>query len=177
IPDWTLGISNSIGYKNFNLSFLLDIVQGGDVYNATESALVYYGLSTNTIADRNQTVVLPGVDAAGNPNTVAVEKDQNFYQNYYSQNSENFIEDGSFARLRYVTLSYKFPSQVLDKLSITGLELYVTGRNLFTITNYSGVDPEVNTFGAGIAGAGSMNIDNLGTPNVKGFDLGLKFRF
>lgn len=177
IPDWTLGISNSIGYKNFNLSFLFDIVQGGDVYNATESALVYYGLSTNTIADRNQTVVLPGVDAAGNPNTVAVEKDQNFYQNYYSQNSENFIEDGSFARLRYVTLSYKFPSQVLDKLSITGLELYVTGRNLFTITNYSGVDPEVNTFGAGIAGAGSMNIDNLGTPNVKGFDLGLKFRF
>lgn len=176
-PDWTFGISNSIGYKNLSLSFLLDFVQGGDVYNATESALAYYGLSTNTVAERNQSVVLPGVDAAGNPNTVAVEKDQNYYQNYYSQNSENFIEDGSFARLRYVTLSYKFPSQVLDKLSITGLELYVTGRNLFTITNYSGVDPEVNTFGAGIAGAGSMNIDNLGTPNVKGFDLGLKFRF
>lgn len=176
-PDWTLGISNSIRYKNLSLSFLLDFVQGGDVYNATESALAYYGLSTNTVADRNQSVVLPGVDAAGNPNTIAVEKDQNYYQTYYSQNSENFIEDGSFAKLRYVTLSYKFPSKVLDKLSITGLELYVTGRNLFTITNYSGVDPEVNTFGAGIAGAGSMNIDNLGTPNVKGFDLGLKFRF
>ncbi|MEO5788102.1 SusC/RagA family TonB-linked outer membrane protein [Gelidibacter sp.] len=176
-PDWTLGISNSVGYKNFNLSFLLDIVQGGDVYNATESALAYYGLSTNTVAGRNESVVLPGVDAAGNPNTVAVDRDQNYYQNFYSQNSENFIEDGSFTRLRYVTLSYKFPTQVLDKLSLTGLEIYATGRNLFTITNYSGVDPEVNTFGAGISGAGSMNIDNLGTPNVKGFDLGLRFRF
>ncbi len=176
-PDWTLGISNSVGYKNFNLSFLLDIVQGGDVYNATESALAYYGLSTNTVAGRNESVVLPGVDAAGDANTVAVERDQNYYQNYNSQNSENFIEDGSFTRLRYVTLSYKFPAQVLDKLSLTGLEIYATGRNLFTITNYSGVDPEVNTFGAGISGAGSMNIDNLGTPNVKGFDLGLRFRF
>ncbi|TXE10433.1 SusC/RagA family TonB-linked outer membrane protein [Gelidibacter salicanalis] len=176
-PDWTLGISNSVGYKNLNLSFLLDIVQGGEVYNATESALAYYGLSTNTVADRNQSVVLPGVDATGNPNTVAVSKDQNYYQNYYSQNSENFIEDGSFARLRYVTLSYKFPEATLEKLSLSGLEIYATGRNLFTITDYSGVDPEVNTFGAGISGAGSMNIDNLGTPNVKGFDLGLRFRF
>lgn len=176
-PDWTLGISNSLGYKNFNLSFLLDIVQGGDVYNATESALAYYGLSTNTVAGRNESVVFPGVNAAGNPNTVAVEKDQNYYQTYYSQNSENFIEDGSFTRLRYVTLSYKFPTEVLDKLSLTGLEIYATGRNLFTITNYSGADPEVNTFGGGITGAGSMNIDNLGTPNVKGFDLGLRFRF
>jgi len=176
-PDWTLGISNAVGYKNLNLSFLLDIVQGGEVYNATESALAYYGLSTNTVADRNQSVVLPGVDATGNPNTVAVSKDQNYYQNYYSQNSENFIEDGSFARLRYVTLSYKFPEATLEKLSLSGLEIYATGRNLFTITDYSGVDPEVNTFGAGISGAGSMNIDNLGTPNVKGFDLGLRFRF
>lgn len=176
-PDWTLGISNSIGYKNLSLSFLLDIVQGGEVYNATESALAYYGISTNTVTDRNQTVILPGVDASGNKNTISVEKDQNYYQNYYSQNSENFIEDGSFTRLRYITLSYKFPSEILDKISLTGLEIYATGRNLFTVTNYSGVDPEVNTFGAGISGAGSMNIDNLGTPNVKGFDLGLRFRF
>ncbi|MCR1024817.1 SusC/RagA family TonB-linked outer membrane protein [Cellulophaga baltica] len=176
IPEWTLGISNTLNYKNLGLSFLFDIVQGVDVYNATESALVYYGVSKNTL-DRNETIVLPGVDVDGNTNTVAVTKDQNYYQNYYSLNSENFIEDGSFARLRYVTLSYKFPKEILNKLSISGLELYATGRNLLTITDYSGVDPEVNTFGAGISGAGSVSIDNLGTPNVKGFDLGLKFRF
>ena len=73
--------------------------------------------------------------------------------------------------------SYQFPKKVLENISLSSLELYATGRNLFTITNYSGVDPEVNTFGAGISGAGSMSIDNLGTPNVQGFDLGLKIRF
>ncbi len=176
MPDWTLGISNTVKYKDFRLSFLLDFVQGFDVYNATESALAYYGLSTQTL-NRNETIVLPGVDVNGVANTVAVPMDEAFYKNYYYKNSENFIEDGSFARLRYVTLAYNFPKKILDKISLSSLELYVTGRNLFTITDYSGVDPEVNTFGAGISGAGSMAIDNLGTPNTKGFDFGLKVRF
>ncbi|WP_111710016.1 SusC/RagA family TonB-linked outer membrane protein [Lutibacter citreus] len=176
MPDWTLGISNAVSYKDFRLSFLLDIVQGVDVYNATESALVYHGLSTQT-TNRNETIILPGVDINGAANTVPVSMDQAFYQNYYYKNTENFIEDGSFARLRYVTLSYKLPNNLLSKSAFSSVELYATGRNLFTITNYSGVDPEVNTFGAGISGAGSMAIDNLGTPNIKGFDLGLKVRF
>lgn len=176
LPDWSLGITNSVSFKNLKLSFLLDIVQGQEIYNATESALAYYGLSTNTL-DRGETVVLNGVDVNGNVNQTPITKNQEFYQNYYSLNSENFIEDGSFARLRYVTLSYKFPQSVLDKLSLSSLELYATGRNLLTITDYSGVDPEINTFGAGISGAGSMYIDNLGTPNTQGFDLGLKFTF
>jgi TonB-linked SusC/RagA family outer membrane protein len=176
IPDWTLGISNSMSYKNLNLSFLLDVVQGQEVYNATESALAYYGLSTKTV-DRGETTVIEGVDVDGNPNTIEVVKDQSYYQNYYSRNAENFIEDASFVRLRYVTLSYNLPESFLESLSILSAQLHITGRNLFTITDYSGVDPEVNTFGAGIAGAGSMGIDNLGTPNTKGVDIGLRFKF
>lgn len=176
MPDWTLGFSNTLSYKNFKLSFLLDIVQGVDVYNATESALVYYGLSEQTL-NRNETIMLPGVDASGAVNTVPVAMDQAFYRDYYYKNTENFIEDGSFARLRYVTLSYTLPSRILEKTALSSVQFFATGRNLFTITNYSGVDPEVNTFGAGIAGAGSMSIDNLGTPNIQGFDLGLKVRF
>lgn len=176
LPEWSLGITNTFGYKNLSLSFLLDLVQGQDIYNATESALVYYGQSPITLS-RGQTIVIDGVDANGNPNQTPVVMDQEYYQNYYSANSENFIEDGSFARLRYVTLSYKFPSNILDKLSLSAMELYATGRNLLTISDYSGVDPDVNTFGAGISGAGSMYIDNLGTSNTRGFDLGLRFTF
>lgn len=176
MPDWTLGITNTFSYKGVSLSFLFDIVQGQEIYNATESAMIYYGQSTQTL-DRGQQVTFTGVDVDGNPREVTSTKDQNYYTNYYSLNSNNFIEDGSFARLRYVTLSYKFPKSLTDKLSLSALELYGTGRNLLTITDYSGVDPEVNTFGAGISGAGSTYIDNLGTPNTKGFDLGLKFTF
>ena len=91
--------------------------------------------------------------------------------------SELFVEDGSFVKLRELTLSYSFPTKLISKWKLSSLSLSATGRNLFTITDYSGVDPEVNTFGAGISGAGSMSIDNLGTPNMKGFDLGLKVRF
>lgn len=176
LPDWSLGVTNTFGYKNLSLSFLFDMAQGQDIYNATESALVYYGQSQNTL-DRGQTITIEGVDVNGNPNQTPVVMNQEYYQNYYSLNSENFVEDGSFARLRYVTLSYKFPTKILDKLSLSAMELYATGRNLLTISDYSGVDPDVNTFGAGISGAGSMYIDNLGTSNTRGFDLGLRFTF
>ncbi len=176
LPDWTLGITNSFKYKNLSLSFLFDIAMGQDIYNATSSALAYYGQSPITL-NRGETTIIPGVDVNGVANQTPVVMNQSYYQNYYSLNSENFIEDGSFARLRYVTLSYKFPKTILDKLSLSALELYATGRNLLTITDYSGVDPDVNTFGAGISGAGSTYIDNLGTPNTQGFDLGLKFTF
>ncbi|MCB0474625.1 MAG: SusC/RagA family TonB-linked outer membrane protein [Flavobacteriaceae bacterium] len=175
-PDYTLGITSNLRYKNLSLSFLFDIVQGFDIYNATSSALVYYGLSPITL-DRGTTTVIPGVDNTGATNTVQVVKNQAYYQNFYTTNSENFIEDGSYARLRYVTLAYKFPRDLVKKLSLSNVEMYATARNLLTITNYSGVDPEVNTFGAGIDGAGSLSIDNLGTPNTKGFDFGIKFSF
>lgn len=176
IPDWTLGITNSLSYKNFNLSFLLDIVQGNEVYNATESALVYYGLSTKTL-DRGENTVIDGVGPDGNANSIEIPKDQNYYQTYYAKNAQNFIEDGSFTRLRYLSLTYNLPAAILNKISIASAQFSVTGRNLFTITNYSGVDPEVNTYGAGIGGAGSVGIDNLGTPNTRGVDLGIKFKF
>ncbi|MCL6217068.1 SusC/RagA family TonB-linked outer membrane protein [Zunongwangia pacifica] len=177
LPEWTLGITNNLSYKNFNLSFLLDIVQGQDAYNATKSALTYYGLAENTLnRTGNNLRVIEGVYADGSPNTTEIT-DQQYFQNYYSQNAENFIEDASFARLRYVTLAYDLPTVFLDKFNIVSAQLSVTGRNLFTITDYSGVDPEVNTYGAGIQGAGSMGIDNLGTPNTRGFDVGLRFKF
>lgn len=177
LPDWTLGITNNLSYKNFNLSFLLDIVEGQEAYNATKSALIYYGLGEETLDRSADGVrVVDGVYRNGNPNTTEVT-DQQYYQQYFSQNAEHFIEDASFARLRYATLSYNIPTDLLDKLNIVSAKISVTGRNLFTITDYSGVDPEVNTYGAGIQGAGSMGIDNLGTPNTKGFDLGLRFKF
>ncbi|SKB51514.1 TonB-linked outer membrane protein, SusC/RagA family [Salegentibacter holothuriorum] len=177
LPDWTLGFTNNLSYKNFNFSFLLDLVQGQEAYNATKSAFIYYGLGEETLDRSSDGVrVVEGVLANGQPNTTQVT-DQQYYQQYYSQNAENFIEDASFARLRYATLSYDVPTALLEKLNMVSAQISITGRNLFTITDYSGVDPEVNTYGAGIQGAGSMGIDNLGTPNTKGFDLGLRFKF
>lgn len=177
LPDWTLGITNSLSYKNFDFTFLLDLVQGQEAYNATKSALAFYGLADETL-NRNPggTRLVEGVTANGSPNTREVTE-MDYYQQYYSQDAENFIEDASFTRLRYATLTYNFSKDFLEKLNIASAQISLTGRNLFTITDYSGVDPEVNTFGAGVQGTGSVGIDNLGTPNTRGFDLGIRFKF
>lgn len=173
-PDFTIGFTNSFNYKNLSLSFLWDIRIGGDIYNATENALVRSGLSTKTL-DRGQSVIFDGIIAStGLPSTISVPLNQNYYQNIYRGNAQAFVEDGTWYRLRYVTLTYRVPQRPLERYGIKGLELTATGRNLLLFTNYSGVDPEVSSGGSGVAGTGSMGMDNLGVPGTRGFDFGLR---
>ena len=176
-PDYIMGLTNSFQIKNFNFSFLWDVRIGGDIYNATENALVRNGLSTKTL-ERGSTTVFDGIiESTGERNTQQVVLDQNYYQTILRGNGQLFVEDGSWYRLRYATLSYRVPKDLLDRAKIKGLELYATGRNLILITNYSGVDPEVSSGGAGVPGTGSMGMDNLGTPATKGVDFGLRLSF
>lgn len=173
-PDFTIGFTNSFSYKNVSLSFLWDIRIGGDIYNATENALVRSGMSTKTL-DRGQTVIFDGIIAStGQPSTISVPLNQNYYQNIYRGNAQAFVEDGTWYRLRYATLSYRVPQRSLERFGIKGLELTATGRNLLLFTNYSGVDPEVSSGGSGVSGTGSMGMDNLGVPGTRGFDFGLR---
>lgn len=173
-PDWTGGITNTLMYKGLSLSFLWDIRVGGDVYNATENVLVRSGLSTKTL-NRGETRVFEGiVESTGEPNTTSVVLDQDYYQTIYPFQGYDFVEDGSWVRLRYVTLSYSLPKQLLNKTPISNLQVFGTGRNLILITDYSGVDPEVSGSGAGVGGAGSFGFDNLGVPATRGFDVGLR---
>ncbi len=184
-PDWTAGISNKLQYKNITLNFLVDISYGNDVLNGTKAAMVYYGLDPITV-NRGETVVFDGLRSTGTtdddgniiyePNDSEVVLDQDYYQNIYSRIGENFVEDGSWVRLRYVTLTYNLPTKWFkDKISM--LQFNVTGRNLFILTNYTGVDPEINTIGAAVMGTGSIGIDNLGTPPTKGIDFSIRLNF
>jgi hypothetical protein len=176
-PDFILGMTNTFQIKNFSLSFLWDVRIGGDIYNATENALVRSGLSTKT-ANRGTKTVFDGlIESTGERNTKEVVLDQNYYQIIQRGDGPSFVEDGSWYRLRYATISYRVPKKVLDRAKIKGLEFYANGRNLILITNYSGVDPEVSSGGAGVGGTGSMGMDNLGTPATKGVDFGLRLSF
>lgn len=175
-PDFTSGITNTFNYKNLSLSFMVDVRVGGDVFNATENSLVRSGLSTKTL-DRGSKVFEGVIESTGLPNTISVPLNQNYYQTIYANQGYDFVEDGGWYRLRYITFSYAMPSSVLNKLSLKGLSFTLTGRNLILITDYSGVDPEVSGSGAGVGGTGSFGFDNLGVPATKGFDLGLKLTF
>jgi TonB-linked SusC/RagA family outer membrane protein len=179
-PKWIAGLTNSFAYENFNLSFLIDIRKGGYVFNGTEYELVRSGLSTKTL-DRGTTTILPGVVETSpgvfKPNTQQVPLDQTYYTSIYAENALNFIEDGSWYRLRYITLSYSVPQKILNRTPIKGLSFNITGKNLILITDYSGIDPELSMGGAGVRGTGTVGIDYVGLPATKGFVVGLNVTF
>lgn len=175
-PDWIGGITNTFKYKNLGLAFMWDFRQGGDVFNATAVTLVKSGLSPLTI-DRSVAVIPGIIETTGAVNTKQIALNQDYYQTLYAADSKNFVEDGSWVRLRYVSLSYNAPESFIKHLKLKNLQFTLTGRNLLLFTNYSGVDPEVSGSGAGVGGSGSFGFDNLGLPATRGFDFGFKFSF
>lgn len=187
-PDFIGGFNNTFHYKKFTLSFLLDIRKGGDVFNGTEYVLVTNGLSKLTTANDRQSVTVTGVNsqtAADFNQTYTAGQNyvingttyagsyliQQYWQNY-AANSYNFITSVNWVKLRSLSLSYDFTSMFKNKKIIKGLSVTAVGTNLFTITNYKGMDPEVSAAG-GTGGSGSTGIDYLGVPATKTFTFGV----
>lgn len=179
-PDFTIGLSNTFRYKRMSLDFLLDIRKGGDVFNATEHYLTTRGLSTRTL-DRNDPLIVAGVlrdgrENSANPtpnNIVIIPSVQTAY--YTNMSEELFIEkDINWVRLRDVTLRYDLPGHWLGARNAS---VYVTGTDLFLITNYSGLDPIVNGNTAAVGGSGAVGIDFGNFPMPRAFTFGVSMGF
>jgi TonB-linked SusC/RagA family outer membrane protein len=180
-PDFSLGITNSFTYKDFSLSFLIDTRKGGDVLNATEHYLTTVGLSNRTL-DRTTPRVVTGVLQDGKENTANPTKNtivvnphlQNTF--YTATSEEQFIEkDINWIRLKDVTLSYRLPAKVVQRQKfIKSASVFVTGTDLFLITNYSGLDPVVNGNTAAVGGSGSAGIDYGNFPMPIGMNFGIR---
>jgi TonB-linked SusC/RagA family outer membrane protein len=180
-PRFTTQLTNTFTYKAVSLSFLLDFRVGGKVINGNALYSTITGTADRT-ADRYKQVVFDGVvansDGTYTPNAQRVELTQGYYQNILGGVGTPFIEDASWTRLRYATLSYNLPTTVLDKTRfIKGVELNVTGRNLVLLTKYSGADPETAAAGAGVRGGGSNGFDYGNVPATRGVDMGLRVTF
>lgn len=181
-PDFLMGLGSTFSWKQLSLSFLLDGRVGGDVANITGRGLYSNGQAANLVNYRNRKVVFKGVidngDGTYSPNTTPVILDQTTFNNYIYNVSSNFIEDGSYLRLSYVTLAYDF-SQLLKRLGsrnpVKGLTLTATGRNLFLCTKYSGADPQVMPSASN--GTGGMGVDNYSVPSLRSFNFGVKVTF
>lgn len=155
-PDFTFGFSNSFSYKNFDLNILFTGVQGNDIFNATRiesEGMENWKNQSTAVLNRWKK---PG-DVTDIPKALADNKQNSLL-------STRFIEDGSYIRLKSVNLSYTFRGEWLKKIHMGNLQLYVTGQNLLTITDYSGYDPEVNL--------GGTNSDALVKNTVLGIDYG-----
>lgn len=184
-PDLTLGLTNSFTYKNFNLSFLLDFRKGGDIFNATELYLYTRGLSKLTV-DREVPRIINGVLRDGlentdNPTQNNIEVRPYITTSYYSANyaEEDFIErDINWMRLKDITLSYQLPNHLFtSSKSIKSASVFVTGTDLLLLTNYKGVDPQVNSLSAASGGIGGTGIDYGSVGMPRGFNFGFRIGF
>jgi TonB-linked SusC/RagA family outer membrane protein len=153
-PDFTFGLTNSFTYKNFDLNIFFQGSQGGEIFNMTNVQL--NNGDANTTRDYfNSAWTSSNTDT----DTPRVGNNSN------REISSRFVEDGSYIRLKNVALGYNLPSSITDRLNIGSLRVAVSAQNLLTFTNYSGLDPEVNYFGA------SGN-NNTSSNTVQGFDFG-----
>nr|HMP30487.1 SusC/RagA family TonB-linked outer membrane protein [Saprospiraceae bacterium] len=167
-PDLTLGLNLGLDYKNFDIQAFILGVYGNDIFNATKIQSQFQNFNSNVgknvVRDQGTglTPKLNSLDAA-------------------SRNSSTFfIEDGSYTRLGNLAIGYKLPSSMIRKAGISSLRAYLQGQNLFTITNYSGVDPAVSN--ANIGNAGNVNdlrtgYDNGNYPNNKIITIGVNLGF
>ena len=160
-PDWIGGITNTVSYKSFRLSFLIETQQGMDRYNQLGNFMAAFGIAKYT-EDRTTYKVFPGVIANGSPNTQSVylgmgkapapdtrDYGNGYYRNIYRTLSEPFVEDASWTRLRYLSLSYQIPAKIFKTDVIKGASVTFTGSNLFIWTKFSGFDPETSSMPAG----------------------------
>ncbi|HTI05540.1 MAG TPA: SusC/RagA family TonB-linked outer membrane protein [Gemmatimonadales bacterium] len=179
-PDFTIGIGNALRYKRFSVDFLLDVRKGGDVFNATEHYLTTRGLSMETL-DRDQPRVIDGVLRDGKenstnptPNNIVIIPSANPLY-YTSMSEELFIEkDINWLRLRDITLRYEIPGRILGAKNAS---VYLTGTDLFIITNYTGLDPLVNGTTAAVGGSGAVGIDFGNFPQPRGINVGVTVGF
>ena len=164
-PDFTFGFNNTLSFGDFDLGIFFQGSQGGEIFNMTNVQLnngdanttyEYFNASQNGTAPR-----------AGN--------------NSNREISSRFIEDGSYIRLKNLALGYNLPSAITDKIGIGNARLSISAQNILTITDYSGLDPEVNyaadQAGSNFAGNTAQGFDFGNYPTVKSVSFSLNVKF
>ena len=163
-PLFTFGMTNTISWKKFNLSFLITGSVGNDIYNASKIEMVGMYNGSNQITDVLRRWKVPGqvtdIPKAGELDNLRA--------------STRWVEDGSYLKIKNITLSYDFSGPWLrEKLNISRIQPYITLNNMITFTNYSGYDPEMSQY----TSATSMGIDWGTYPNVKTVTFGVNVDF
>ncbi|MBZ5859407.1 SusC/RagA family TonB-linked outer membrane protein [Flavihumibacter profundi] len=189
-PDWQGSVINNLTWKGLSFGFQIDVRQGGAIWNGTRGALSYFGTSKET-ENRGSSKVFTGLkghlnasgaivhfDANGNEvsgpgdaNTTSAVLNQYYWQNIGSSfigPSEPSVEDGSFVKLRQVSLGYNFPKSLVGKKFRT-LNITVFANNILIHTNYKGVDPETSLAGP----ANGQGLDYFNNPGIKTYGVRL----
>lgn len=170
-PDWTAGLNAEVQFRGVRLSAFVDHRQGGDVFNMTRGSLASLGVhATTDIRDQAPTPYgqIYNVPVVGPGANTPVQLGQSFFGNLGGLGTrEHLMEDGTFTRLREVSLAYTFNQPWVGRtLGLSSIDARISGRNLALWTDYSGYDPEVHTGGAAVANRG---IDWFVMPTSRAF--------
>jgi len=155
-PTFIFAMNNTFAYRGFDLSIFLQGVAGNKIFNANRLWNEAMSIAQNqTIATLNRWTG----EGTSNSMPRAVFNDPN----KNTRQSDRYIEDGSYLRIQNVTLGYTIPVSVMKKIHISTARFYLSAKNLFTLTKYSGIDPEVGTNG----------IDNNVYPVTRTYSIGV----
>ncbi len=165
-PDFIFGLTNNFTYKNFDLSLFFYGSVGNDLLNMSNMNLEW---NRTTDALNRWTPTNTDTD---------LPRNGFYYAQYGGYTNSHFVEDASFLRLKNITLGYTLPSSVKF---LNSLRIYVVAENVFTLTKYSGWDPEVDTKGYEAKGTQTANagsgLDFNSYPSMKSFSVGLNVTF
>ena len=170
-PDFTWGVNNRLTFKNIDFSFLIQGVEGNEILNLTSRHMKNGEANFNSYAIFNERWRSPS--EPGNGYMPRADRQTGNHGNNNRPSSFQ-VEDGSYVRLRNVTLGYTVPTDNFFGSKIQKLRFYVTGTNLFTITDYLGYNPEVSSITTNSLTPGE---DYGAFPLTKSFTLGINLKF
>lgn len=165
-PDFTLGVNLGATFKNFDFSAILYTSQGQEIFNNTYN---WIGTFARGVGNKSKRVLDAWTPTNTDTNVPKNEAAPSFSSTGVVNSA--WLENGSFIRLRSVKLGYSLPSGALSGIGLTRLKVYVQGTNLFLITKYSGMDPEM------AGGTGFRGVDSGVYPNEKGVAFGFNVTF
>lgn len=166
-PKYMYGVNSIMSYKNFDLTLFFQGMYGNDIFNLSAiSSTMDYSSGVNMPRE-----VLENHWSPSNPNA----KYPIISRNSSVMVSDRFVEDGSYVRLKNIQLAYNFPLQNWGVDWMYQLQIYVSGQNLWTSTNYSWWDPEVNSRGG--ANSTALGIDHYSYPTAKTYTVGIRAGF
>jgi len=165
LPKFTWGMSNNFAYKNFSLDVFIQGSHGNQILNSNRFELE----SGNGLS--NASVKLLDRWTPENPSNLYPRANRSAD---YLHMSTRYLEDGSYIRIKTLTLSYDLPDKLTKSIRMKKVKVYVTAQNLYTITNYSGFDPEVGSFGMDNT---RMGYDFGSYPSVKTYIFGTSINF
>ncbi|WP_224997903.1 TonB-dependent receptor [Cesiribacter sp. SM1] len=165
-PDFAWGLNNELSYSNFTLSFFFQGSQGNEMVNMNLINLENVNGQQNVLAEAGLNRWTPENPSNRYARALATATDNVF--------SSRFVEDASYLRLKNITLSYNLPASILGKIKVANLRIYASATNLWTLTDYSGYDPEGNAYGHT---TNLVGVDDGNYPQAKTYLLGLNLGF